>query len=107
MTDRCISWIACCKIPVALSIFGRLFFVQILNLHSPSLWLTICRFGFKIYLHSIPCLILILYIVTFVQCCGAGAKNRGAEIKLPARAEVTNFGSGYFLFIKDLKKFYG
>jgi hypothetical protein len=32
----------------------------------------------------------------------------GAEIKLPrgAGADITNCGSGSFIFIKDLKKFY-
>ncbi len=36
------------------------------------------------------------------------AESRGAEIKLPpgAGAEITNFGSGSSLFIKDSKKFY-
>jgi hypothetical protein len=35
-------------------------------------------------------------------------RNRRAEIKLPpgAGAEITNCGSGFFLFIKDLKKCY-
>jgi hypothetical protein len=41
-----------------------------------------------------------------MQCCGAGAGNRGAEIKLPpgarAGAEITNCGSSSFLFITDL-----
>jgi hypothetical protein len=38
----------------------------------------------------------------------AKAKSRGAEIKLPpgAGAETMNCGSSFFLFIKDLKKFY-
>jgi hypothetical protein len=50
------------------------------------------------------------YMIT--QCCGAGAgaDSRGAEIKLPpgAGAEITNFGSGSFLFTgtTDFKKFY-
>jgi hypothetical protein len=45
----------------------------------------------------------------FNQCCGAGAVSRGAKIKLPSRAGagITNCSSGSFLFIKDLKKFYG
>ncbi len=40
------------------------------------------------------------------QCYGG--ESRGAEIKLPpgAGAEFTNCGSGSFLFIKDLQKFY-
>ncbi len=43
-----------------------------------------------------------------LQCCGAGAESRGAEIKLPpeARAEITNCGSGSILFTTDLKKFF-
>jgi hypothetical protein len=42
------------------------------------------------------------------QCCGAGVVSRGAKIKFPPRAgaEITNCGSGFFLFIKD-NKFYG
>ncbi len=39
-----------------------------------------------------------------------GAESRGAENKLPpgagAGAEIATCGSGFFLFIKDLKKFY-
>jgi hypothetical protein len=40
------------------------------------------------------------------QCCGA--ESRGAEIKLPpgAGAEITNRGSGSFLFSTDMKKLY-
>jgi hypothetical protein len=34
----------------------------------------------------------------FNQCCGA-------EVKLPAGAEITNCGCGFFLFTTDLKKF--
>ncbi len=38
----------------------------------------------------------------------AGAESQGAEIKLPpvAEAEITNCGSGSFLFTTDSKKFY-
>ncbi len=51
--------------------------------------------------------LLIFVNETSAQCCGAGAKSRGAGIKLApgAGAEITNCGSGYFLFITDLKKF--
>ncbi len=38
------------------------------------------------------------------QCCEVGAVIRGAEIKLPPGAEITNCGSGSFLFTTDLKK---
>jgi hypothetical protein len=37
------------------------------------------------------------------QCCGAGADSRGAEIKLPPGAGITNCGSGSFLFKTNLK----
>jgi hypothetical protein len=33
------------------------------------------------------------------------SQSRGAQIKLPAGAEITNYSSGSFLFVKDLKKF--
>jgi hypothetical protein len=45
--------------------------------------------------------------IGFHPYCGAGALSRGAEIEMPpgAGAEITNCGSGSFLFITDLKKF--
>ncbi len=35
-------------------------------------------------------------------------RSGGAKIKLPPGAgpEITNWGSGFFLFMEDLKKFY-
>jgi hypothetical protein len=53
-------------------------------------------------------LILPTCVISLYQYCGAGAESRRAEIKLPPRAgaEMTNCGSGFFQFIKDLKKFY-
>ena len=54
------------------------------------------------------CILPSLDMESSCQCCGAGAESRGAEIKLPsgAGAEITNWGSGSFLLIRDLKKFY-
>jgi hypothetical protein len=47
------------------------------------------------------------FLFCYHQYYGAGAESRGAEISPPgARAEITNCGSGFFLFNTDLKKFY-
>jgi hypothetical protein len=49
---------------------------------------------------------LLLKLLSYNQCCGARAKRRGAEIKLPpeAGAEIKNFGSGSFLFTHKLEE---
>ncbi len=46
------------------------------------------------------------FLLSVNLCCGA--ESRGAKIKLPpgAGAEITNCGSGSFLFTTDFKKLY-
>ncbi len=77
---------------------------QPLPLTQPCKWRSDALFSFFFILSMGQ--VAILPMLAGVGKAVLWSRSRGAEIKVPPEAEITNCGSSSFLFTTDLKKFY-